>query len=120
MTTSAESTQDEKKIAEDWLRAVEKAFNDSWEKHGKMPTFGRARPDIHRILALVGYGGLGVTAQIGDRQFQSTDGDIIELNGIPIFRTDDAVPECVELGVGTDLAEIAIRVTIGTGAVDVR
>jgi len=119
MTTSAESTQDERKLAKDWLLAVEKAFSDSWQKQAKMPTFGRARPDVHRILALVGYGGSGVTAQFGDQLFQSTDGDIIELNGIPIFRSEDAEPGCVELGVGaylTDIGNVFARVTIGTGA----
>ena len=116
ISIAAEATTEDGKRAKDWLRAVEAAFEQSWSR-GQMPTFGRARPDVHRVLSLVGYSG-PTTVALGDQRLHSTDGSIIELNGIPILRSEDAAADCVELGIGANITEVALRVTLGSGVTD--
>jgi len=97
-------------LANIYLRAIEKAFAHALENGGQIPTFGRARNDVHELLHRVGYPG---SRWINGDPAMVEDGSLVEVNGIPIVRDDSAFPGSVELGFGTDRFKTDLMCVIG-------
>jgi len=95
--------------ADAYIRAIQEACEHAFTTRHRFPKIGKAGTDVHRLLALVG------RMPVRTSDDHAGDSDSVEINGIPIFRSDD-VPDCaVELGFGADLSAMELRVTVGTG-----
>lgn len=89
----------QKELATTYLRTIEMAFVYAFENGGRVPTFGRARSDVHELISLVGYPGSGSDAAV-------------EVNGIPIVLDDTVLSGCVELGFGPDTSSTELMCVV--------
>jgi len=90
-----------KRRAEIFHRLIEEAFERGFSETGKMYCIGRCSSTTHTLLSQIGP--VIKEVWIGGQKMEINDESVIEINGIPIFRSDAIPPDCIDLGFSADL-----------------